>query len=84
MNILSSANDKKKELEFKRFRSELISELYDTASKIAQVQETYNLVTDSELIEAYIYEEKALNARYRHLMKIAREHRITCGVALPQ
>ena len=52
--------------------SELQAALRFTCDELARVRTCFEMESDPDLIEAYIYETQALRARYRYLLKIAR------------
>ena len=66
----------------KQLRSQLISDIENCVDKLKKVRERYDLVCEDELIEALIYEEKALYARYSYLLRLAREQGIVCNIKL--
>lgn len=43
-----------------------------TCDELLRVQTCFEMESDPDMIEAYIYETQALRARYRYLLKIAR------------
>ena len=49
------------------------NELKQTASDIERAESRFNFLTDENLIEAQIYELRALKARYSYYLKLARE-----------
>ncbi len=53
--------------------SELQAALRFVCDELARVQTCFEMESDPELIEAYIYEQEALRARYRYLLKQARQ-----------
>lgn len=57
-------------------KDELISELALTEEKIRQNEQLFNHAENEEIIEALIYERKALESRYKHLLKTAKENGI--------
>ena len=57
---------------------QLVAEVRQTREALENLQKAFNLVSDPDLIEAVIYEELAMGARYRHLMKLARTAGIRC------
>lgn len=63
-------------------REELLADIDEIVSELSHCQRRFNLVTDSDLIEAAIYEELALRSRYAYLMKKARAQGITGRTAL--
>ncbi len=53
--------------------NELQAALRHTTDELLRVQTCFQMESDPELIESYIYEQKALRARYRYLLKTAKE-----------
>lgn len=53
--------------------SGLIQELERITEQFRANEQLFNMMTDDEMIEAVIYEQRALQSRYAHLLKIARE-----------
>ena len=51
---------------------EILADIDEIVSELSHCRRIFNLVTDSDLIEAAIYEELALRSRYAYLMKRAR------------
>ena len=56
---------------------EILADIDEIVSRLSNCRRIFNLVTDSDLIEAAIYEELALRSRYAYLMKRARAQGIT-------
>ena len=50
-------------------RDELLQELARTRVLTNQAYASFNLARDSELIESYVYEISALQARYNYLLR---------------
>jgi len=44
-----------------------------TCDELLRAQTCFEMESDPDMIEAYIYEQKALSARYRYLLKTAKE-----------
>jgi hypothetical protein len=57
-------------------QNELIEELYILGEKLKMQEDAFNLTDDDDIIEALIYEQKALQARFSALMKRAREQKL--------
>jgi hypothetical protein len=53
-------------------RNALQDELYRLNEQLSLLDERFDLVEDDDLIEALIYERKALYSRYSHLIKLMR------------
>ncbi len=59
------------------YSQKLKSDLDLVSGRLLEIQETFDLVTDSELIDAMIYEELSLKSRYAYLLKLAKENHVT-------
>ncbi len=56
---------------------ELLGDIDDVLTELSRCRRSFNLVTDNDLIDAVIYEELALTARYAYLIRQARENGIS-------
>ena len=65
-----------------RERKELIKDIEYITMRLEQIQESFDLVCESELIDAMIYEEKALKAKYAYLLRLAKEKKIKCRMVI--
>lgn len=63
-------------------RRAFIEELERCTKQLEKVRKDYDMVWEDELIEALIYEEKALFARYAYLLRKAKENGISFKVAV--
>ncbi len=54
-------------------RKELIASLSSTRTQIQQAYGGFNTVSDSDLIESYVFEIKALQSRYNYLLRRVKE-----------
>lgn len=50
-------------------RRDLISSLSHTRTLINQAYSSFNMASDSDLIESYVFEINALQARYNYLLR---------------
>ena len=53
--------------------TEIKNELRETAEQISRAETRFNYLTDEHLIEAQIYELRALRARYSYYLKLAKK-----------
>lgn len=53
--------------------NELQAALRFVSEELARVQTCFEMESDPDLIESYIYEQQALRARYRYLLRQARQ-----------
>lgn len=68
LNIL-----KKKKTQDEKEREEILSELERLSDMIKKNEAMFNLSDDDNMLEAMIYEQKALQSRYIYLLKTAKE-----------
>ena len=54
-------------------RRELLASLASTRTLINQAYGSFNNVSDSDLIESYVFEINALQARYNYLLRRVKE-----------
>lgn len=54
-------------------RKELLASLASTQTLIQQAYGSFNSVNDSDLIESYVFEIKALQSRYDYLLRRVKE-----------
>ena len=54
-------------------RRDLISSLSHTRTLINQAYSGFNMASDSDLIESYVFEINALQARYNYLLRRAKD-----------
>lgn len=79
--ILAKKSKREKKAE-QEFREQLINDLDIITGRLAEIQESFDLVSDSELIDAMIYEELALKSRYAYLLRVAKENKISCRAVI--
>lgn len=53
--------------------SRLIEELEKITEQFRANEQLFNMMTDDEMIEAAIFEQRSLQSRYAYLLKIAKE-----------
>ena len=57
----------------------ILRDLEALQKQIRQVDSNFNMATDEDLVESYIYESNALAARYRFLLREAKEQKSRLG-----
>lgn len=57
----------------------LLRDLELLRAQIERVDSNFNMTTDEDLVESYIYESNALAARYRFLLREAKEQKSRLG-----
>lgn len=66
----------KEEKKIKEYNKSLINDIEEVKRLLDSVQTRFDMLSDSNLVEATIYEERALKARYAYLMYLAREKNV--------
>lgn len=59
-----------------QFSRDICREIREITSSISDVESKFNFVSDPDLVESAIYQHNALIAKYRYLLKIAKENKI--------
>lgn len=60
---------------------DILRDLAFLRAQIQRVDSNFNMTDDQDLVESYIYESNALAARYRFLLRTAKEQRARLGNA---
>lgn len=55
----------------------LLNEIQDISRALERAYERFELQSDSDLVEATIFEIEALKARYRYMLALAKEQNLT-------
>jgi len=58
--------------------SDLLDDIRSTVLALNAVREWFNAESDADMIESCVYELEALEARYRHLLRLAKERGLSC------
>lgn len=58
----------------------LIREMADVKMRLESCLSNYDALLDDDLIDASIYEMEALQAKYRYLLKRAKDKKLRCGL----
>ena len=61
-------------------RSDVLEELTEVIQQMKNAETRFNLENDYDLVEANIYDMKALQARMRHLLERAKKEKVTGSV----
>ena len=59
--------------------SDLLEDIRSTVIAINSVREWFNAESDADMIESCVYELEALEARYRCLIRLAKERGLSCN-----
>lgn len=74
--------EKEKQTEEADFKERLLADLEYVTNRLARIRESYDMTAEPEMVESLIYEEKAMNARFDYLIRVARERNIKCRLGL--
>lgn len=69
----SSSSRRRRARELEQERQALMESLAQTRALIAQAYGGFNMARDADLIESYIFEVNALQARYSYLLRQVKE-----------
>lgn len=69
--------DKLRTKETETPEQKLLNEIREVCRKIEAAYENFSYEQDDDLVEATIYEIEALKARYRYLLRLAKNQNIT-------
>ena len=73
-NIRLFAREKEDREAMEQYR-DLLRDLELLRAQIERVDSNFNMTTDEDLVESYIYESNALAARYRFLLREAKKQK---------
>lgn len=60
--------------------SPIISEINEVTAALDSIHSKFDFETNPDMIDACIYEERALLSRYRHLILLAKQYNINCSI----
>lgn len=63
-------------------RKQLLDELDFVTMRLSQIRESYDMTDEPELVDALIYEELAMRARYDYLIRTAKERGLKCRLSI--
>lgn len=69
--------EKKEAAGEEQFSVKLSKDIAEVTSRLTDLRNNFNNTDNEDLIEAMIYEELSLKARYSYLIRLAKEHNIT-------
>lgn len=64
------------------FRRQLLEDMDFVSGRLRQIHEIYDMTDEPELVDALIYEELAMRARFDYLVKTAKERNIKCRISI--
>ena len=63
-------------------RKRLLDDIDHVTKRLENIRETYDMTSEPELVDALIYEEKAMRSRFSYLIRIAKENNIKCRIGI--
>ena len=74
--------EKKESREDTDFKSRLLEDLEYVTERLERIRESYDMTSEPEMVESLIYEERAMQARFDYLIRIAKERNIKCRLGI--
>ena len=74
--------EKKESREDADFKSRLLEDLEYVTERLERIRESYDMTSEPEMVESLIYEERAMQARFDYLIRIAKERNIKCRIGI--
>ncbi|MDE7289509.1 MAG: YaaL family protein [Oscillospiraceae bacterium] len=74
--------EKKESREDTDFKSRLLEDLEYVTERLERIRESYDMTSEPEMVESLIYEERAMQARFDYLIRIAKERNIKCRIGI--
>ena len=63
-------------------RKRLLDDIDFVSQRLERIQESYDMTSEPELVDALIYEEMAMRSRFSYLIRIAKENNIKCRIGI--
>ena len=63
-------------------RKQLLEDIDFVSQRLERIRESYDMTSEPELVDALIYEEKAMQSRFDYLIRIAKENNIKCRIGI--
>ena len=61
-------------------KKRLLEDIDYVSKRLENIRECYDMTSEPELVDALIYEEKAMRSRFDYLIRIAKENNIKCRI----
>lgn len=74
--------EKKESREDTDFKSRLLEDLEYVTERLERIRESYDMTAEPEMVESLIYEERAMQARFDYLIRVAKERNIKCRIGI--
>ena len=75
----SSEKNSQNESEMKK---QLLEDLDLVSERLENIRQSYDMTAEPELVDALIYEEKAMRSRFDYLIRVAKENNIKCRITI--
>lgn len=82
MILFAEKKEIRKEREDTDFKSRLLEDLEYVTERLERIRESYDMTSEPEMVESLIYEERAMQARFDYLIRIAKERNIKCRIGI--
>lgn len=63
-------------------RKQLLEDIDRVSRQLEHIRQVYDMTSEPELVDALIYEEKAMRSRFSYLIRIAKENNIKCRIGI--
>ena len=63
-------------------RKRLLEDIDFVSQRLERIREAFDMTSEPELVDALIYEEKAMRSRFDYLIRIAKENNIKCRIGI--
>ena len=63
-------------------RKRLLEDIDFVSRRLESIREAFDMTSEPELVDALIYEEKAMRSRFDYLIRIAKEKNIKCRIGI--
>lgn len=80
MKLFSKADPA--EAEKNEMRKQLLEDIDRVSRQLEHIRQVYDMTSEPELVDALIYEEKAMRSRFSYLIRIAKENNIKCRIGI--
>ena len=63
-------------------KRQLLEDIDFVTERLKHIRESYDMTAEPELVDALIYEEMAMRARFDYLIRVAKENNIKCRIGM--
>lgn len=75
--LLSKLKNKSAEKERLEYNKLLLKDIQQIRKQLDDIEAKYNLLSDNDLLESLIFEERSLKAKYAYLLRLAKTKGVT-------